>query len=178
MKTLKVEAVYRWHTKPSPTSHGIFGKVYNARRLHTQTSTRTTVNKAGSSGYIIESRAMNKSDRIVVTGAAGSVPVRAERGNPACTPGRVRFGLREPATVRGLQPPAHGQIRSLTIVRPKGPTPHEGNDVGRFDGHRASVLRSPLYPGASARSFSFRTYGWIGHDQTGRVERAFYAAGN
>ena len=35
-----------------------------------------------------------------------------------------RFGLRQPATVRGLQPPAHGQIRSLTIVRPTGPTPH------------------------------------------------------
>ena len=35
-----------------------------------------------------------------------------------------RFGLPQPATVRGPQPPAHGQIRSLITVRPKRPTPH------------------------------------------------------
>ena len=32
-------------------------------------------------------------------------------------------GLSQPATVRRPQPPAYGQISSLTIVRPRGPTP-------------------------------------------------------
>jgi transposase InsO family protein len=31
--------------------------------------------------------------------------------------------LSQPATVRGPQPPAYGQISSLINVRPKGPTP-------------------------------------------------------
>ena len=42
------------------------------------------------------------------------------------TPSPLRSGLPQPTTVRGPQPPAHGQIRSLTIVRPRGPTPIGG----------------------------------------------------
>jgi len=34
-----------------------------------------------------------------------------------------RPGLSQPATVRGPQPPAHGQISGLIAVRPEGPTP-------------------------------------------------------
>jgi HTH-like domain len=34
-----------------------------------------------------------------------------------------RSGLSQPATVRGPQPPAYGQISGLILVRPKGPAP-------------------------------------------------------
>ncbi len=57
-------------------------------------------------------------------------------------PSPLRPGLSQPATVRGPQPPACGQISSLNIVRLQGPTPQRGQFCTLKHSGRGGRLRT------------------------------------